>query len=105
MGGDPSCTQLAVTAVDELGKPLFGLDAELIARQVRFGQDDDAKVSIGGISSHSPETALIRIAAYQLAAAIAAAANAAARAHDVPQDTSLTPDHDRWSNFDPLAGR
>jgi hypothetical protein len=62
------------------GEPVFGLDAEVICRRIRFGQNDDAAVSIGGIASHSPEVADVRIACYQLAAKIAFAANVAAGA-------------------------
>lgn len=62
------------------GEPVVGMDVDLYARRVQFGDDTDATVSIGGISSHSPERAMVRIQAYTLAAQIAAAANAAAAA-------------------------
>jgi hypothetical protein len=80
MGLDERTSHIYVTPVDEAGRAVFGLDAELTARQIRFGEDSDAKVGIGGIMSHSPEVAMTRIAAYTQAAQIAAAANAAAAA-------------------------
>jgi hypothetical protein len=82
MSIDPrNFTILHVVAVDPgTGKAEFGIGAELRPREVRYGQDDDATVSIGGIASHSPEVAMVRAECYMLAAQIAAAANAAANA-------------------------
>jgi hypothetical protein len=60
--------------------PVFGLDAEIMCRRIKYGENDDATVSIAGIQSHSPEVAMIRAQCYLLAAQIAAAANAAAAA-------------------------
>jgi hypothetical protein len=59
---------------------VFGLDVELYTRRIKYGEDVDATMMIGGIRSHSPEIAMVRIEAYTLAAQIAAAANAAAAA-------------------------
>lgn len=62
------------------GAPVFGLDADLYCRRTASWGSEGAQVQIGGLSSHSPEVAQVRIACYSLAAQIAAAANAAAAA-------------------------
>src|SRR5260221_2125283 len=66
--------------ISEAGTPVFGYDAEVTCRRTKFGENEDATVSISGIQSHSPEAALVRIQCYTLAAQIAAAANGAAAA-------------------------
>lgn len=79
MGTDERISRIYVTPVGDDGQAIHGLDAEIAVRSIRFGDDDDATVGIGGIRNHTPEVAMARIAAYTLAAQIAAAANAAAR--------------------------
>jgi hypothetical protein len=95
MGRDPRVVSLVVTAVyakdteggkdyhgrqiiHKAGSPVFGLDAEIRARQIQYGEDSDALVSISGLGSHSPEVAAVRIECYRIAAEIAATANATA---------------------------
>jgi hypothetical protein len=97
MGGDPHIARIYVTAVHaadapgpvrhpgeravyKAGDAVPGLYAEVEPRCVRYGDMDDALVSIGGIAGHSAEVAMLRAQAYVLAAQIAAAANAAAAA-------------------------
>jgi hypothetical protein len=71
-------SSLTVAEVGPDGRALFGNDAEVMCRRTQYGENADATVSIGGISSHSPERARVRIACYQLAIDIAAEANQAA---------------------------
>lgn len=60
------------------GEAVFGLDVEVYPREIRFGQDDDAKISIGGSGAKTPEVAEAHARCYMLAIQIAATANAAA---------------------------
>jgi hypothetical protein len=97
IGNGLSCNRICVTAVYaedtegdknragvariyKTGEAVFGMDAEVHTKRTRFGDDQSATVSISGISSHSPELAMIRVQCYMIAAQIAAAANAAAAA-------------------------
>jgi hypothetical protein len=72
--------------VHPAGQAVFGLDAEIQSRRVRFGENVDAAVSISGIASHSPEIAMLRAQCYVTAAQIAAAANAAAAMTAAPAE-------------------
>lgn len=97
MGTDERVSRVVVTAVYaedtdggkdcrnrpilyKAGESVFGMDAEVHARRVRFGQDHDAEISMSAGGSHSPEVAIVRAQCYMLAAQIAAAANAATAA-------------------------
>jgi hypothetical protein len=60
------------------GEAIFGMQAEVMARRAKYGQDEDATVSISGIASHDPVTAVARAQCYMLAAEIATTANALA---------------------------
>jgi hypothetical protein len=85
MGANEEICRVVVTAVHTeagtiAGTPVSGMDAEVYARRIKYGEDSDAQVSISGIMSHSPEVAMLRAQCYMLAAQIAAAANAAAAA-------------------------
>lgn len=79
-GHDPLCSKLIVAQAGEDGKPVFSMDAEVHARVIHYGDDEDACVKITGIMPHSPAQARVRAACYQLAADIADAANQLARA-------------------------
>jgi hypothetical protein len=78
-GTDRDVSYIQITPVDDTGKAVFGLDAEVTARRnPAYTDATEAMIRIAGIATHTTEAAMIRITAYTLAAQIAAAANAAA---------------------------
>lgn len=82
-GTDRYVSYIQVTAVDDAGKAVFGLDAEAtVRRNPAYSDTTEAMVRIAATATHTTEAATARITAYTIATQIAAAANAAATSPD-----------------------